>query len=343
LASAINDRAIKLSLAKVEYHATANRCILKISDWKIRHFPLVSWRMLTQNLVLLLLITLAGCVVTFVGARNKGNYRRSIIASGIVLVHVGILGILYDKLALTPFLSLLLFVSSLFVRIDPFKVGRFFPEKSFQTTSLLLFLASIAFFAMFLTGFPVWLWALPLLLYLMPYLTPSWRAKQFYFRLFSWLLIFGFLSAILGNIYTVYSPDSSVARFNPVFSRLGNKQQIENRLNFLPKPHPNPLQPTLEQNRVDNNESKNQVGDLGLIHNPVKSPQSQTLSPTIIKSSEEEPSQILEDGPLLESLRSFDQKYLELKRDYQELQDKYRHVLFELNQLKNQNEPNTAP
>lgn len=292
--------------------------------------------MFDENILLFLLITFVGFFITFIGSRNKSDYRRYIITGGTGVAHVGIFGILYDKLSFTPFISLVLFVVSVFVLIDPLKMSKHFPDKACRTVGLLLLFAATAFFLMYVTGFPVWLWVFPLMIYVMPYTIPSWRARLFYFRLGAWALVLLFAAIISYNIYSTYFPQAGITELDTVFAGLSNKDNIKDKLQL-------PFQ--AKTNSIDAEHKPS--NDFELIHNPISQNSkdaskatnpAEQMSTTTTPSSDLQDVSVLQTGPILDSLKEFDAKYLEMKRDFQKLQDKYRETLHELEVVKIENE-----
>ncbi len=282
--------------------------------------------MFDENILLFLLITFVGFFITFIGSRNKSDYRRYIITGGIGVAHVGIFGILYDKLSFTPFIALVLFVVSVFVLIDPLKMSKHFPDKACRTVGLLLLFAATAFFLMYVTGFPVWLWVFPLMIYVVPYTIPSWRARLFYFRLASWVLVLLFTAIISYNIYSTYFPQAGITELDTVFAGLSNKDNIKDKLHL-------PFQTKTSPVDADHKPSN----DFELMHNPINTAAPTPNTATAPASNLQDVS-VLQTGPILDSLKEFDAKYLEMKRDYQKLQEKYREALHELENLKIENE-----
>ena len=285
--------------------------------------------MFDENILLFLLITFVGFFITFVGSRNKSEYRRYIITGGIAVAHVGIFGILYDKVSFTPFVALVLFVVSVFVLIDPLKMSKHFPDKACRTAGLLLLFAATAFFLMFVTGFPVWLWVFPLTIYVVPYTIPSWRARLFYYRLAAWALVLLFSAIITYNIYSAYFPEVAVKPLDTVLAGFSNKDDMKNNLPFL-KYQRLPMQPELEQKPSN---------DFELMHNPVQETKTEPVATPVtpvapVEVPVADTNTVLQTGPLLDSLKEFDARYLELKHDYQKLQEKYRETLHELETLK---------
>lgn len=295
--------------------------------------------MFDENILLFLLVAFAGFVITYFGSRNQSEYRRYIITGGIAVAHLGIFGILYDRLSLTPFIALVLFVVSVFVLIDPLKMSKHLPDKSCRIAGLLLLFAAVAFFLMYVTGFPVWLWVFPVVIYVMPYTIPSWRSRTFVFKLGAWALVLLFVSIVSYNVYSTYFPQSAITTLDTAFAGLSNKDDIKNKLQFLPA-QKTPLQPDLVQNAAD---------EIDLIHNPIsKNPSAVPNAPasvdaapaqnSVVQQASKDESEILKNGPLLNALKDFDSKYLELKYDHQKLQEKYREALRELESLKMENE-----
>lgn len=291
--------------------------------------------MFDENILLFILVTFLGFAITFWGTRNKSEYRRYVITLGIVVAHVGLFGILYDKLSLMPFVTLVLFVVSLFVLIDPLKLSGFFPQRLCRVLGLTLLFASFAFFLMSSTGFRVWLWIFPFTLYVIPYTIPSWRAKKIYFQFWAGILVLGFLVLIGHKIYSGSYPEARVESLETLFNLLSPKS--------LEMQDPFPHVHTASQ------------PDLSLIHNPIPAIASETphenpkventhrpadthsvVQTNTIQNSTERP--VIQNGPLVESLKEFDQKYLELKLDYSRLQEKYREALHEIEILKSENE-----
>lgn len=329
--------------------------------------------MFTQNLVIFLIITIVGFFITFIGVKNKHEYRRYIITAGIAVLHVGIFGILYDKLSFTPFLALVLLVLSTFILIDPLKIAKNFPPRSFRTFGLLLLIASLAFALMFITGFPVWLWIFPFVIYVMPYTIPSWRAKHRIFQAVAWLLIFLYASIISYHIYTLYHPETKVSFLESILSPLSNKNELQAKLKFFENNSVTKvdMNQMLSENAQD---TPPESDSFDLMTNPLNSTEkitpsvtdttpSETLAINATPTDENQTKEIAKEkpepektpptgqtqtnafttpteveGPLLQAVKEFDQKYLELKMNYRKLQDKYREALREIEELKKKTE-----
>lgn len=300
--------------------------------------------MFDENFILFAVVALAGFAVTFIGVQNKSEFRRYIITGGVVTLFVGVFGILYERLSFTPFIALVLLVLSTFTLIDPLKMGKHLPAKSCKVVGLLLMFASLVFFLMFATGFPVWLWIFPLAIYAMPYTIPSWKPKKLWFRMGAWLLALIFVGIIGYHVSTLYYPEKRIAALDKILSPLSKRDELQAKFKFLaPKLPQSTTTATIEQPEAT--EEK-----------PVETPVAETQTPEDTKTSEvqivkisetiekpeapvqkEEPQDVQEDeGPLMQAVKEFDQQHLELKREYQRLQDKYRKLLRENNELKEQ-------
>lgn len=305
--------------------------------------------MLTGNFFTFLIISVLGVLVTFFGIKNKGEYRRYIITIGVTTMHVGIFGILYEKLSFVPFLTLVLLVLSTFVLIDPLKISKHLPGKSFRISGLFLLIAALAFALMHITGFPIWLWIFPFVVYVVPFTIPSWRAKHLWFQALAWLLVLLYSSIIGYHVYSLYHPENQVESLETLFKPLSNKDELQNKFRFLQNSSVKKvdIENTIQQAQNETAETEKLTETPPLMTNPLQKdkpalhPESQTSSP-LTPLSIAEPKEIeietedSEKGPLYQAVQDFDQKYLELKRDYRKLQEKYRNALQEIDELKDQ-------
>jgi hypothetical protein len=277
--------------------------------------------MLEQYLVTFGAISLVGLLVMILGLKASANFKRALETLGAIAFHVGIFGILYHKVDIMLFMSLVALVLSLFVLIDPLKLIIYIQPRAYRITGLFLLFTSIAFSTMYFTGFPVWLWSVPLVIYLLPYTIMLFKRRQTSLQLSAWLLIVVYLALVSYSLYSRFYP-------NPRYTFLVGwfaKPATEDFLAALPMaPQPDETEtvangdeiPTSPQNEIST-ESEDIVE-----HKPLATTESKTDSVTT-ESEFESFTREEEEGPFLRSLKEADEKYVQLKRDYERLNKKY--------------------
>lgn len=252
------------------------------------------------------------------GLKASANFKRALETLGAIAFHIGIFGILYHKVDITLFMSLVALVLSLFVLIDPLKLIVYIQPRAYRITGLFLLFASVAFSTMYFTGFPVWLWSMPLVIYLLPYTIMLFRQRQTSLQLSAWLLIVVYLALVSYSLYSRFYP-------NPRYTFLVNwfaKPAIENNLTALPTtPQPNETETVASDDKNSTPPQKElpNEGEEIVEHEPLAT----TEPNSITTESRFESFALEEEGPFLRSLKEADEKYVQLKRDYEQLNKKY--------------------
>jgi hypothetical protein len=183
--------------------------------------------MLKDPIAIFTIITAIGLAVMILGFRLVPKTRKTVETAGAIVFHIGVLGILYYKVALFLFVSLAALVISLFLLFDPLKISQYVNAKFYRLTGYFFLAVAVVFSLAHLTGFPPGLWMIPLLVYLLPYLVPSLKKNLKIILAIAWIIILAYLG-VIG--YIVYG------RYYPI-----NNTLIDTLIN--PRPPSEPLEP----------------------------------------------------------------------------------------------------
>lgn len=158
-----------------------------------------------QNLIIFASIAITGLMIVIWGFKFHMKTRRVIDTLGAVIFHVGAFGILYYKVQINIFISLVLLVLSLFILIDPLKISQLFnSSKIYHVFGYLSLLFSVVFSLEYFLHFPVWLWMIPLIIYILPYLIVPLRKNFRLISFLAWLIVFSYVCVIGFSIYKKY-------------------------------------------------------------------------------------------------------------------------------------------
>lgn len=277
--------------------------------------------MLEQYLVTFGAIILVGLLIMILGLKASANSKRALETLGVVVFLVGVFGILYNKVDITLFTSLVALVLSLFVLIDPLKLIVYIQPRAYRVVGLLLLFTAIAFSTMYFTGFPVWLWAIPLVIYLLPYTLTVLKRRQTGLQLSAWLLIIVYLALVSYSLYSRFYPDPRYAFLVNWFA----KPVSEDVLVFPPTmPQINDTEIVANGDKIAPPTQTEQAteGEDIVEHKPL--PAIAPKSDIVTNEREFESFTLEEDeGPFLKSLKEADEKYVRLKQDYERLKKKY--------------------
>lgn len=267
-------------------------------------------------------ISIVGLLVMVLGLKAPGHWKRTLETIGAIAFHVGVFGILYHKVELTLFISIVSLVLALFILIDPLKLALYLPSRPYRIVGFLLLLTSIAFSMMFFTNFPAWLWLIPLLIYLLPYVIPSLKKRIKLVQFLAWLVVISYLAL---TTYALYSQAHEDKRFSFLISWFMPLEQDSTEENQIQKDQV--VIPIEKENGQKAEEKKEAETIVPLPKN--KPPLYQHKPRRRFTAIEDE-----ERGPFFESLKRADQKYLQLKKDYNQLLQQYRKLKEENKKLK---------
>lgn len=268
-----------------------------------------------ETLTVFSAIAIAGLVVMLLGLRLSRKSRHVIETVGAIIFHVGVFGILYYKVSMELFVSLVTLVCGLFVLIDPLKVEQHLNGKIYRLVGYSMLFTAVIFSMTYLTGFPVYLWAVPIVVYLAPYLVSSLRHRMKLILAMAWLIVIVYVG-IIGNIlYGRYYPNTDMN----VFSK------------FIPQ-----FPVTHLQDEVSEHETEDALnGNTPEKDTPVTTNQIEPLETAEPSDTTTAPPMDFdEDGPFLKSLKNADEKYLKLQTEYDNLKTLYDHLADENKKLK---------
>lgn len=268
--------------------------------------------MLHNPLIQFSLLAAVGLLIMLIGLRTGPQIKRILESLGAVIFHIGVFGILYQKVSLVLFISLVALVLSLFILIDPLKFAHFIPIKAFRATGLFLLFMAIAFSTLYFTNYPLWLWVLPLLIYFLPYVLPPLKRRLASLHFFAWLLVLINVSLITYALYSRLYPEKSYHSLVSWFDKTA----------FIP-PHTESVTVKIPAEPTPLQEAPPAVKTL-----PTNTPKSVVIKPA--------PTSEILDGPFLRSLHEADEKFLTLKKNYEDLQKSFDELKAENERLKNE-------
>lgn len=313
-------------------------------------------------------VALLGLAIIILGFKFSEKTKKVVETTGAIIFHVGVFGILYHKVSINLFISLVALVFSLFILIDPLKIANHVNIKIYRLLGYITLFSAFAFSLDYFSGFPVWLWAVPLIIYLSPYLISPLRKHLKLVIAVSWLVVFSYVGLIGYVIYSKYNPDADMTFVNQILPQLnipkskGKIYRIED-FNY----HPDQKDPLIEKASKKDTNSKpikkitqdnnpgfsiDQKKNFNSIKTGTTINAAVTKGPTTIKTSPitNKPQQIKttpnkqtsnltsikDSGPFLNSLQKADQEFLKLKTNYQSLMGKYKVLIQENKELKKQ-------
>lgn len=266
---------------------------------------------------------IVGLAIMIAGLKLSDRPKKIFETLGAVVFHVGVFGILYFKLSITLFVSLVSLVLSLFVLIDPLKISLHVNKKIYQRAGYSLLMLSLTFFTMYFTNFPVWLWLIPLVVYALPRLIPPFKKQEALLTVMASVCVFVYLALITYAVYTRFYPDNANIEMVSWFT-----EDAENGLMSTIDSDQKKLMEKLEAT------TPHAAFDPGLTQSPL-SPDSHTVTPTAPSlhadntaditdpdANREEFRLLSQDGPFTKSLREADIRFLKLKDEYKRLKQK---------------------
>ena len=247
-----------------------------------------------------ILVGILGLLIMVLGLKLSPRLKKIFQTIGAITVHIGIFGVLYHKVSITLFISFVALVLSLFVLIDPLKISSHINRKIYRAVGFILFFTAIAFFLMYVTHFPVWLWGIPLVLFLLS-LIPALKTKSAFLRFLGWMSIAVYLIFIT---YAIYS------RFYP--------EKVDGKLTSWFTEAPSEVLSTLDSDQEKLMQKWN--GD--------QTPFAEVASATAaepITAPESNPS-LEPEGPFSKSVRQADEQFLQLQEKLKDLQDRVQNL-----------------
>ncbi|EKD50540.1 MAG: hypothetical protein ACD_62C00510G0007 [uncultured bacterium] len=223
--------------------------------------------MLDQNIILFSIFILAGFLIIIFGFKFSNTTRKVIETIGAMTFHLGVFGILYNKVSLNLFISLFTLVISLFILLDPLKISMHMNDKIYKLFGHLLLCTALAFGIQFLTGFPVWPWIIPVVLYLAPYLLSPLKRFHGLINLASWLLVFAYTLTIGLVLYGHFMPGFDSSFITKRFAQQGYLSQHDQDRHktrpkkSLPKEEP-AVDPVAEPHQIRETETPNSANEI---------------------------------------------------------------------------------
>lgn len=308
-----------------------------------------------QHLLIFAALATAGLIIIVLGLKFKETTRKVVETLGSVIFHVGVFGILYHKVPLKLWITLVALVISLFILIDPLKIAEHVNRRIYRLFGFLVLFTSAAFALDVGSGFPVWLWAMPLVLYLSPYLIPPLKERMKVILFLSWVLVIGYLSTIGYLIYARFNPEVRIAwivdLFPPVHLPVEKKDELFKPV--LPtqstKSSEEIQKDTLENQKDDDDddatksltkETEQNIDESKVIGNADDLPESETPPTENTNELSSETDVTLTDptpevsGPYLKGLHDADKKFMMLQNKFEMLQKELKSTRDENKKLK---------
>lgn len=307
-------------------------------------------------------IGLLGLAIIILGFKFSDKTRKVVETTGAIIFHVGVFGILYYKVSLNLFISLVMLVFSLFMLIDPLKISQHVNEKIYRLFGYIALLASVAFSLDFFSGFPVWLWTIPLVVYLSPYLISSLRRYLKLVLFVAWLVVFSYVGLIGYVIYSKFNPEVDVSLVKLLLPQLKIPSTAKGKIYKEDDLYYDPNTPDTVQDKTKPTEThsdspeKNSVNStqtqatvtITETQSPTSNTATTTQSPTAdvqpdstfksipktSSSSNAEDSDSTKAGPYLKGIQAADEEYIRLKKQYKKLMEKYKELQRENHSLK---------
>lgn len=258
---------------------------------------------------------IVGLAIMIAGLKLSDRPKKIFETLGAVVFHVGVFGILYFKLSVTLFVSLVSLVLSLFVLIDPLKISLHVNKKIYQRVGYSLLLLSLTFFTMYFTNFPVWLWLIPLVVYALPRVIPPFKKQEALLTVMASVCTFVYLALITYAVYTRFYPDNANIEMVSWFT-----EDAENGLMSTIDSDQKKLMEKLEATTVHLESDPNLAQHLAPNSDTAAlTAPSHHADTTDSDKNREEFRMLSRDGPFTKSLREADIRFLKLKDEYKRL------------------------
>ena len=245
------------------------------------------------------LTALTGLVIMIAGLKLTPRPKRIFETLGAVVFHVGVFGVLYFKVSITLFVSLVALVLSLFILIDPLKLALLINQKFYRRVGWILCAVAAAFLVMYFTNFPVWLWLIPMVVALLPYIVPPFKKYDGLLTVMSWVCVFVYTGLISYAVYSRFYPENAHQELTSWFT--------QNQSNGIMSTLDTDQQRLLEKTRQQEG-----VRDVPVI-------QSGAADEPTLDTHRKDFRLFSQDGPFLKSLREADNKFLKLKEEFKKM------------------------
>jgi hypothetical protein len=273
-------------------------------------------------------IAVLGIIIVILGFKFQTKTRKVVDTFGAIIFHVGVFGILYYKVQINIFISLVLLVISLFLLIDPLRIRYHVNPKIYRLFGYLFLLASAVFSLEHFTGFPVWLWVIPVVIYLIPYLITPLKSKSGLIAAVAWIIVVGYFLVVGYLFYTTHYENKEV--------------NVSETIRAWIKKDKTPSELHKQLDFEKDFQTDNVVNDGNKTQDTVekKQPVSTTSTTTVTTQKTTEPTTTAKQtptnlgGPYLQSLKQADETFIKLKNSYDELQTKYDDLILENTKLK---------
>ncbi|OVE80649.1 hypothetical protein BVY03_05735, partial [bacterium K02(2017)] len=222
---------------------------------------------------------------------------------------------------------------SLFILIDPLKIGEHVNVKLYRLFGYITLFASVAFSLDYFSGFPVWLWAVPLIIYLSPYLISPLKKRLSIIMAVSWIVVFSYVGLIGYVIYAKYNPQADVSliqKFLPQLKvpKVKTRTYSENELTYSPPAVKNKTTTsTLTKQKIPNKIKPK-------TNTPIKKSKQQTITPAPQNNTKIAPGKTTTaSGPYIQGLKEADHKFLSLLKEHENLKNQYQKIVEENKKL----------
>lgn len=276
---------------------------------------------------------LVGLIIMGAGLKLSDRPKRIIETLGAVVFHVGAFGILYFKVSITLFISLVSLVLSLFVLIDPLKLSLQIGPKVCRRTGFTLLAIAAAFFIMYFTNFPVWLWLIPMVIYVSPLVIPQLKKQEAMLTVMASVCVFVYAALIAYALYSRFYPDHSNLELTAWFTQ----DPGEGIMSTIDSDQKKLLEKLEEETGTIEKTAETQALPLprhSLPAAPFQPLQEDGRDDVFLNSHREEFRLFSQDGPFLKSLREADNRFLKLRDEYRKLKQRVSELENENTELK---------
>lgn len=287
-----------------------------------------------EKLLLYFALTgLVGLVIMIIGLKLPERPKKIFETFGAVVFHVGVFGVLYFKVSITLFISLVALVLSLFILIDPLKIALHVQQKWYRRSGYFLLAMAIAFLTMYFTNFPVWLWLIPLVVYLLPFVVPPLKKQEALLGVMAWVCVFVYLGLISYAIYSRFYPDNANQQLTSWFTKnpgVGIMSTIDSDQQKL-------KEKLAAESELQKQQARSEILQQDAASKPTTEPlafSTENNEEPLLNSHREDFRLFSQDGPFLKSLREADNKYLKLRDEFRRLKNRVKELERENTELK---------
>lgn len=182
------------------------------------------------------ILILIGLLIIYpVTPKYLPGQKKFLTTLGLIISHIGIYGLIWDKIHLFLIVSFILIELGLFNLWDPLHIWSDSHIRKVRAVSILLIIAGILCGLSYITRFPHWLWVFPIVFYLAPYFIPPFKAYHKPLVATAIIVTLAYMSIMGFRIYTDFF-ESEVVEKEEVLEKVEEKGVVVEKQPPPPEP-----------------------------------------------------------------------------------------------------------